>query len=73
MTAITKGSPAEAARFEPGDIILSFNGVQVEDDGHLINVVSLTEVGRRVPVLVYRDGKTLTLTVTVGDRNRFEP
>ena len=44
-----------------GDVILEYDGVRVDNDSHLINLVSLTEVGREVPLLVLRDGKTLKL------------
>ena len=73
ITAITKGSPAEAAQLRVGDVVLEINGTRVEDDAHLINLVSLIEVGKKVSLLVYRDGKTQVTSVQVGDRSRFEP
>ncbi len=72
VLSVTHGSPAEAAHLLPGNVILRINGVRVEDDAHLINLVSLIEVGKRVPLLIFRDGKTLTLSVEVGDRSNFE-
>ena len=51
VTGVTPNSPAEAAKLQPGDVILEFNGTPVEDDAHLVNLVSLTEVGKTVPVL----------------------
>ncbi len=71
VTAITKGSPAEAADIRPGDVILEFNRVRVEDDSHLVNLVALTEVGKKVPIVIFRDRKTLTIEVEVGDRSKF--
>ena len=52
-------------------MILEFNHTPVEDDAHLVNLVSLTEVGKKVPLLVFRDRKPLTITVEVGDRSKF--
>jgi serine protease Do len=72
VTGVTKGSPAEAARLQTGDIILQFDGLPIEDDAHLVNLVSLTTVGKKVPVLIYRDRKTLVIEVVVGDRAQFE-
>jgi serine protease Do len=60
---ITANSPAAAAAIQPGDVILEFNGVRVDDDSHLINLVSLTEVGKDVPVLVFREKKLVRLSV----------
>jgi serine protease Do len=66
ITRVTPGSPAEAAKLQAGDVVLRYDGVPVEDDLHLINMVSLTEVGRSVPLSVFRDQKVLSLTVKVG-------
>ena len=71
VLGITKGSPAEAAKLQVGDVILQIDGVRVEDDGHLVNLVSLIPVGKQVPLLIFRDGKTLNLTAAVGDRSSF--
>ena len=73
ILSITPRSPAEFAKLQANDVILEFNGTQVEDANHLVNMVSLTDVGKEVPVIVFRDGKTLKLSVKVGDRSSFEP
>ena len=46
-------------------MILEYGGVRIENDNHLINLVGLTEVGRDVPVLIFRDQKPLRATVKV--------
>ncbi|NLZ00611.1 MAG: PDZ domain-containing protein, partial [Pirellulaceae bacterium] len=48
-------SPAASSGLKSGDVILQFNGVTVEDDAHLVNIVKLTEVGSRVSLVVLRD------------------
>ena len=72
---VTRDSPAEAARLLPGDVILDFGGVRVDNDSHLINLVKLTEVGREVPLVIFRDQKSLKVTVKVGSEpsNRVVP
>jgi serine protease Do len=72
IISVTPRSPAELARIQPEDVILEFNGTQVEDANHLVNMVSLTEVGKEVPIVIFRSGKTLKLSVKVGDRSSFE-
>jgi serine protease Do len=72
ISQITPNSPAQQAELQVGDIVLQFNGIPIEDDAHLMNVVSLTEVGQEVPVIVHRAGQRLTLMVTVGDRDQLE-
>ena len=66
-------SPAEAAKLQVGDVILEFNHTPIEDDAHLINLVSLTEVGKTVPVVIFRDRKPMTVMVEVADAARFKP
>jgi serine protease Do len=66
ITRITPGSPADLAKLQTDDVILEFGGVRVDDDSHLINMVSLTEVGKEVPVVFLRDHKLLTVLVKVG-------
>ncbi|NQU20592.1 MAG: trypsin-like peptidase domain-containing protein [Candidatus Nealsonbacteria bacterium] len=73
ITAVTKGTPAETAKLQIGDIILEFNNVRIEDDAHLVNLVSLTEVGKSVSLVIFRDRKPITLQVTVGDRAKLKP
>lgn len=72
ISQITPGSAAELAAMQVGDIILEFNRIAIEDDDHLVTVVSLTEVGKEVPVQVMREGRELTLQAIVGDRTDYE-
>jgi serine protease Do len=65
-------SPADLGRVLPGDVILRFDQTVVEDDTHLVNLVKLTPVGKRVPVEVYRGGNRVLLDVEVADRRSFE-
>ena len=66
ITQIKPGSPAEAARLQIDDIVLQFGGIRVDDDSHLINLVGMTEPGKEVPVVIFRDRKTLTIPVKVA-------
>jgi serine protease Do len=70
ISLINPGSPAENAQLQVGDVVFEFDGVPIQDDNHLINVVAMTEVGKEVPVTVVRNGKHLNLRVKVGDRPR---
>ncbi|MEN6406405.1 MAG: trypsin-like peptidase domain-containing protein [Thermoguttaceae bacterium] len=71
VTGIRPGTPAEAAKLQVGDVILEFNHTPVEDDAHLVNLVSLTPVGKTVPLLIFRDRKPITILVEVDDRGKF--
>jgi serine protease Do len=65
ITTVEKDSPAELAGLLNGDVVLQYDGVRVDNDSHLISLVSLTEVGKEVPLVVFRDRKTLTIPVRV--------
>jgi serine protease Do len=66
VTRVTPGSPAEQAKLQPGDIILRYNGVKVDNDSHLISLVSLTEVGKKVILQVFRDRQILEVPVSLA-------
>jgi serine protease Do len=73
VTSVTPRSPAATADVRPGDVILKLDGIRVEDDTHLVNLVSLTPVGDSVELLILRGGKTQVVEVNVGNRGMFEP
>jgi serine protease Do len=72
ITVVEPHSPAERAALRVNDVILLYNGVRVERDTHLIGLVKLSEVGRRVPIVIYREGHPLSLFVEIGDMSDFD-
>ena len=64
--------PAREAGMEVGDVITTFDGVDVDDTRELVRVVGGSGVGETVRVVVYRDGETQTLLVTLGRRETAE-
>lgn len=73
ISTVTPNSPAAASDLREGDVILKLNDVTIEDDAHLVNLVSLAGVGESVNLTVYRGGKTLAVQVQVAKRSDFEP
>lgn len=67
VSQIDAKSPAERASLHVNDVILEYNGVRIEQDIHLISLVKLTEIGRRIPLTVLRDGKLLNMNVEIVD------
>ncbi len=65
VTDVPEG-PAKEGGILSGDVILTFDGKEVEDIRNLVRIVGDTQVGKAVRVKVFRDGKTETLLVNVG-------
>jgi len=59
--------PAAAAQIKGGDIILKFNGSDIKEMKNLPRIVADTPVGKKVDVVVWRDGHETTLSVTLGE------
>lgn len=60
--------PAKEAGLLAGDVILTFDGVDVHDTRGLVRQVGNSEIGKSVRVVVNRDGATKTILVTLGRR-----
>ncbi len=70
VASVIGGSPAEAADFRVDDVVLEFDGREVEDDDHLIKIVGFTPVEKDVQVVVFRKGEVIQLQVTLAERRR---
>jgi len=64
---VIDGSPAEKAGLKRGDVIVEYNGKDVEDTHDLPRMVAATPVGEKAEVEVVRKGEKKTLTVTIGE------
>ena len=71
ITDVPEG-PAMEAGLLAGDVIMTFDGVDVADTRGLVRQVGNTEVGKAVRVVVFRDGATKTILVTLGRREEAE-
>ncbi|WP_143534420.1 Do family serine endopeptidase [Roseovarius albus] len=71
VTDVPEG-PASEAGVLSGDVIMSFDGKDVKDTRGLVREVGNSEVGKTVRVVVFRDGKTQTLKITLGRREAAE-
>ena len=62
---IMAGSPAEKAGIQQGDIITAFNGTEIKDPSHLQRLVAETAMGKPVKVTVFRNGRSLDLSMVL--------
>lgn len=81
ITKVLPGSPAESAGIKTGDVLLQVDGRAIDQDGNyeddrfgkisLAHYVSTAlQSGQTVPVVVWRDGKEVTLQGTLAPRDR---
>jgi serine protease Do len=64
--------PAKDAGLLAGDVITTFNGQAVTDVRDLTRTVADSPIGEAVPVVVLREGKEMTIDVTLGRRETAE-
>jgi S1-C subfamily serine protease len=67
VDAVYPGTPAEQAGLHVNDVVLQVDGVQVRNDNHLINLISMLPAGQRVRLQVWRDRRVQNLDAVVGD------
>jgi serine protease Do len=67
ISDVIKDSPADRAEMERGDVVVKFNGKDVDSPAHLKNMVAAMGPDARVDVVVLRDGEEEKLTLTLGE------
>jgi putative serine protease PepD len=68
IASVVPGGPAATGRLRVGDVIKSVDGRRVTDPAQLSTLVSGSQPGQRVAVVVERAGQKQTLQVTLGVR-----
>jgi photosystem II stability/assembly factor-like uncharacterized protein len=68
LAQITENSPAAAAGLKVGDIVVGINKAGIKKPEEFSQAIQKTKPGDKVALDLLRDGKPLTLTVTLGER-----
>jgi serine protease Do len=72
VSSINEKSPADTAGIEPGDVIVSFDGKRIQKMRDLPRIVAETDIGAKVAVELFREGKSMTVTVELGELEKAE-
>ena len=67
VSEVQKGSAADDAGIEQGDVIVEFDGKPMKSAAQLRNAVGVHRVGDKVKIKVIRDGKEKTFSAKVGE------
>ncbi len=67
VSNVEPGGPAEKAGLKAGDVVLGVDGTKVKDSGDLPRIIGDKRPGTAVKLEVWRDGRSRTLTATLGE------
>ena len=70
VARVYRGSPAEAAGVQPGDLVVAANGQRIDSAQQLHNLEGLLPVGKAVRLDLQRDGRTLSVNATLKAQPR---
>ena len=68
VRSVTENGPAAEAGLQENDIITAANGETITSSNDLVKLVKAASAGDTLELTVYRQGQTLTLTLTVGEQ-----
>ena len=66
VAGVIQGGPVDNGSIETGDVIIRFDGKDVHEMRDLPRVVAESPVGKAVDVVLLRNGKEMTVKVTLG-------
>lgn len=66
---VVAGSPAEKAGIQGQDIITKIDGQKITDQNELSKIISGKKIGDKLTIEIWRDRKTLILSVTLGENS----
>lgn len=72
VTDVFANSPASKAGLQLDDVVLNFDGTDVQDHDHLINLVSLSPIGKQIRMTVWRGQRKVSLAIVLADRTELD-
>jgi C-terminal processing protease CtpA/Prc len=68
LSAVREGSPAEKGGIKGGDVIIGFGGKPIATIYDYTDSLKRSQPGDKVDIVVKRDGKEVTLKITIGSK-----
>ena len=72
ISSVNEDGPAAKGGIQAGDVIVEFDGKQIEKMRDLPRIVAETDIGANVKVELFRQGKRETVNVTLGELEKAE-
>ena len=66
ISDVSKGSPAEKAGLQSGDVIIMVDGKKTTSTGQLRSIIGVKEIGDSVQVTILREGKEKKLKISIA-------
>ena len=70
VRSVVENSPAAEAGLQENDIITAANGDAITGSNDLVKLVKAASAGDTLELTIYRQGQTLTVTLTVGEQKQ---
>ena len=70
VRSVVENSPAAESGLQENDIITAANGEAITGSNDLVKLVKAASAGDTLELTVYRQGQTLTVTLTVGEQKQ---
>lgn len=70
VRSVVESSPAAEAGLQENDIITAANGDAITGSNDLVKLVKAASAGDTLELTVYRQGQTITVTLTVGEQKQ---
>ncbi|BDS07253.1 MucD protein [Oceaniferula spumae] len=71
IVGLVPGSPAMKAGLKEDDIIISYQGTDIDNMRRLIDLIQQSEVDSKVTMEIWREGAKHSITATVGEADNF--
>lgn len=68
ISYVVPNSPAEKAGLRQGDVILRINDKTIKKSSDVSEIVSNSKINQKLVLLIYRNGRTMYVSVTVGKK-----
>ena len=68
INQVQSNSPALQAGFQTNDVLLAVDGMEIEDDIHIVEHIAQSDIDSTLSLTVLRSGQTLTILLKLGSQ-----